>query len=99
MGPIRSEFANDAGMRELVEMFVQDMPQKIQALQEALASGELTSLRRLAHQMKGACGGYGFSTLGEEAGKLEAALDSSQDLEAVQARVNELVSMCSRVAM
>ncbi len=97
MGPIRSEFANDPGMREIVEAFVQEMPNKIRALEEAFASGEPSGLRRLAHQMKGSCGGYGFGELSESAGRLEAAMDSSAELDSLRGQLDELVSLCSRV--
>ncbi len=97
MGPIRSEYADDAGMRELVESFVSEMPERLRALEAAFESGERDSLRRLAHQMKGACGGYGFDTLSESASRLERALDGSDELSSLRRQLDELVSMCSRV--
>lgn len=97
MGPIQSEFASDPGMREIVEAFVQEMPNKIRALEDAYAAGAEVDLRRLAHQMKGACGGYGFGSLGESAGRLEAAIDGSAELASLRGQLDELVSMCSRV--
>lgn len=97
MGPIRSEYANDPGMREIVEAFVQEMPNRIRALEDAFGAGAQTDLRRLAHQMKGSCGGYGFGTVGEAAGRLEASLDANAELSSLKGQLDELVSMCSRV--
>jgi len=50
-------------MGELVEMFVDEMPERIALLGEALASGDRESLERTAHQMKGSAGSYGFDQL------------------------------------
>ncbi len=97
MGPIRSEYADDADMRDLVELFVTDMPERVRALEEAFVSGEREALQRIAHQLKGACGGYGFGTVGESAARLESALKGSDELTALRKQVDELVSMCSRV--
>lgn len=99
-GPIRSEFADDPDMAELVLEFVESMPERAASLREAFESSDREGLRRMAHQLKGACGGYGFGPVGEAAGALESglrSLDDGEPLGTIRSMVDELVSMCDRV--
>lgn len=96
--PLRSTYAEDPEMKELVEMFVQEMPERIESIRAAFSAAELTRLRTLSHQLKGASAGYGFAPLGEAAGKVEDAVRSAPDeLDAIRARVDELLDLCRRV--
>lgn len=58
-----SEFADDPDMVELVAMFIDELPQRIAAMEAALASEDLAQLSALSHQLKGAAGGYGFTPI------------------------------------
>lgn len=104
-GPIRSEFSNDPDMKEIVEMYVQEMPERVGKLQELWAAQQMDELKRLAHQLKGASGGYGFGTVGSAAGKVEASLmalsegSASASLDQLRKQFEELLSMCRRVTM
>lgn len=94
--PIFSEFADDPDMTELVEAFVSELPRRVTALAECLEQQQLSELQRLAHQLKGASGGYGFPTLGEAAGRVESMLKAGGGSETLRAGVEELISLCSR---
>ena len=72
--PLFSEFASDPDMIEIVDRFVAGLPDRMGALRAALAAGDATDARRLAHQLKGAAGGYGFGPITAAAGDLELAL-------------------------
>ena len=101
-GPLRSEFANDPEMSEMVGLFLSELPMRIDGVVAAVRSGDADTLRRLAHQIKGAAGGYGFPTVGAAAGKVEQGLKAVTDpraaLDAVHAEVRELVELCCRAA-
>lgn len=98
-GPVVSEFANDPDMLELIEMFVDELPQRIQSLQSSYESQMMDELQRLSHQLKGACGGYGFPTLGEAAAQLEGLLKSGPgDPTQVETALNELIDLCRRAS-
>jgi HPt (histidine-containing phosphotransfer) domain-containing protein len=103
--PIRSEYATDPDMREIVEMFVQEMPQRVEQFYAVWESQNLEELRRLAHQMKGASGGYGFGSVGKAAEKLEHSLVSmghggvESSLEQLRKEFAELVNICKRVSV
>lgn len=95
-----SEFATDPEMRELVEQFVQALPERIEALRCAFEQTRLRDLQRLSHQLKGAAGGYGFPTVGEAAARLEAILrqPASAQLEDIAQELDALIGLCSRAA-
>lgn len=97
--PLRSEFASDPDMIELVQEFVQELPSRAESLQTLLAASSYPDLRRLAHQLKGAAGGYGFSPISESAAKVEKLLIASVEPSQVQelrSQVDELVGLCRR---
>lgn len=104
--PLVSEFAADPDMHELIGMFVDEMPERIRTLEQLAAAGDFESLKRLAHQLKGASGGYGFPTVGNAAGQLEQSLKAllaagsnqgtSDRLAAIRSEVESLVELCQR---
>jgi CheY-like chemotaxis protein len=93
---IVSTFQDDPEMAELVEMFVGSLPERVTALENTHAAGDLADLARTAHQLKGAGGGYGFLQITEAAERLETALHAqvpaAQVLEALRQLVEVLRS-------
>ena len=80
-------------LEELQAQYLAKFPQRIQTLQEALqdhqAGGEgLTTLRHLAHGLRGSGASYGFPAISQAAGELEDA-----PLDQVAARVFDLVAV------
>ena len=96
--PIVSSLSDDPDMRELVEEFVGNLQHRIQAIEQAVASDSTAELIRLAHQLKGASGGFGFETIGAMAAALEQSAKAASCVSDVAAEVSELVSMCRRAA-
>lgn len=100
---LRSEFAGDPDMAELVEAFVSEMPQRVEGLRRAWESQALDDLRRLAHQLKGASGGYGYPALGQAAAGVETTLNKMASggqatMASLRQEFDALVSLCGRVA-
>ncbi|MFI4859280.1 MAG: Hpt domain-containing protein [Phycisphaerales bacterium JB063] len=96
--PLYSTFASDPEMAELIEFFSGELGQRIASIEQALDSNDLDTLHRLAHQLKGSAGGYGYPTIGEAAAKLEAEAkqalaDQAADL---QHAASELLALCHR---
>ncbi len=76
MDPIRSTYEADPDMLEIVCGFARELPARVTKLEALLAAHAFTELQTLAHQLKGAGGGYGFAAITEVAAKLEQALTS-----------------------
>src|SRR5215510_1216530 len=74
MGAIRSAYENDPDMLEIVREFASELPARIAKLEAHLAANEMRELQTLAHQLKGAGGGYGFPQITELAASIESAL-------------------------
>ncbi len=89
---IVSIYATDADMVDIVATFVKELAGRVEAMQAAVERGDLPTLRRLAHQLKGAAGGYGFPSITKAASAVEAA--SNDD--AVRETLDSLSSLCLR---
>lgn len=94
--PVYSDFSDDPDYSELLNFFVDALPERLARLLEFQESGEIESLRELAHQLKGAGGGYGFPGLTEAARELESACkEKNQDL--ISKRLDQLTEYMSRI--
>jgi HPt (histidine-containing phosphotransfer) domain-containing protein len=101
---LRSDFASDPDMREILELFVKEMPSRVRDLRASWEKRELDKVGRLAHQLKGAGGGYGFGVISEAAAKLEKSVTSLSGtpttavLNEMKLQVDTLVDLCSRAS-
>ncbi|QNN24104.1 response regulator [Planctomycetales bacterium ZRK34] len=91
-----SECATDIKMSELIATFVSGLGQRVKAIHETLENEDYESLARLAHQIKGAAGGYGYTPITEVARELEQQAKMADNLEAIKAKVDELKTLCHR---
>ncbi len=70
--PIYSDLAqSDPAFSEIVELFVDGLTQRLDAMQDALQANDMDRLRRLVHQLKGSGGGHGYPVLSQNASELE----------------------------
>jgi HPt (histidine-containing phosphotransfer) domain-containing protein len=95
--PVYSVFGDDPEMAEMVELFVHDMPIRIQCLGELLASADWEELGRFAHQLKGAAGGYGFDEITRLAARLEDAIRHVETEDEIRDATTALIDVCRRV--
>lgn len=98
---LRSQFGDDPEMRELVELFVSELPVRTQAISEAVNGHQWEQVKRLSHQLKGSSAGYGFPTIGVAAGNVEhllvsGSLSDQKQLDVLKTNVNELIGLCLR---
>jgi HPt (histidine-containing phosphotransfer) domain-containing protein len=94
--PVYSEFAGDADLAEILEEFVSGLDEHVSQMRDALAHGVHSELRRLAHQLKGAGGSYGYPQLTEAAAALESAA-KDEDTEAATLKLGEMASLCAAI--
>ncbi len=84
MTRISSKFAADEDWQELLNEFIAGIPERVESLNEAFAKNNLEVLTFLVHQLKGACGSYGFQSVTQMAAEFESHLRSSSDIEALE---------------
>ena len=95
--PIRSSLAADPVLGEIVEIFVEETPSRIDALLSQAAAEDWEALARTAHQLAGAFGGHGFNQLTPFAKRLEIAARQTLPKEQILTVLDELVGMCRRM--
>jgi len=94
----RSSMADDPLMRQLLVTFVQALPQRMMALRSAEQQSDLIRLSTLAHQLSGACGGYGFPEMGKVAAAIEVQANDRQSPEVLATLIAELGALCDSAA-
>ena len=96
--PVRSTFADDPSMHELIEYFVEEIPSRVDALQDAWQAQDAETVERLTHQLKGASGGYGFKVISDAATALELPLKQGEtELQQLSDEFAQLIDLCRRV--
>jgi histidine phosphotransfer protein HptB len=93
---VRSQFADDDDFRELLEVFVQGIPEKCEIFRDLRARGATDEIRMMAHQLKGAAGGYGFPGVSEAASELEESCKSDKP-DAIAQSLEGLLAYLGRV--
>ena len=94
---IYSRLAGDPDIWDIVDLFVDEMPKRVNALLDQLHAADWKGLQQTTHRLKGAAGSYGFDAISPCAGKLESALDDGKPEQDIRAAVEELVDLCNRV--
>jgi signal transduction histidine kinase/CheY-like chemotaxis protein/HPt (histidine-containing phosphotransfer) domain-containing protein len=85
-----SELADDEEMTALVEHFTAGLPAQAKRLEDALDANDRETVRRLAHQLKGAAGGYGYPTITSAAARLEQQAREGETFTQALAEVGDL---------
>ncbi len=93
---ICSNLADDEDLTDLIDEFVAELEEDISTMRKALESCDYDGLRRLAHQIKGAGGSYGYPMLTEAANVLEEAAESNDEA-ACMTSLDELAILCLAV--
>jgi signal transduction histidine kinase/CheY-like chemotaxis protein/HPt (histidine-containing phosphotransfer) domain-containing protein len=94
---IQSRFAGDAGMIAVIDQFVAALPARVGELLLFLQKKDRSQLRVAVHRLKGAGGGYGFSSISELAADVETQLKGELSDDATQTAVQQLVELIRRV--
>jgi len=79
--------------REVVTLFLNDLPARLQTIEAALAGGRMEAVSTAAHALKGSAGNIGALALQSCCAALEAAAQAQQmpaDAVAVMARLHTL---------
>lgn len=95
--PLYSSYANDPDMVMLVEDFVDQLPGHVAAIRTAANSDDLGGVTRLAHQLNGAAGGYGFMPVSHAAAALEKAARAANSIGSLMPALEGLAQVCAQV--
>ena len=94
--PIYSALGNDPDLKEIVELFVGELPDRISSLLDRLDARDGEGARRVVHQLRGAAGSYGFEPISLSAAQMEEALQASRPIEEIGRLAEELAGLCRR---
>jgi HPt (histidine-containing phosphotransfer) domain-containing protein len=92
--PLYSNIGTDPDFQELVALFVEEMPQRIQKILNYLHQGNLEGLHHICHQLKGSAGGYGFPPISLAADQVVQAIRNHGPEEQIRQNVEYLVALC-----
>jgi len=87
----------DPDLGDLVDMFVEEMPQRAATLRDSWERADWESFGRAAHQLKGAAGSYGFSDLTPCLTRLDAGVKNRSPEDEIAQLLDEVLDACSRV--
>jgi histidine phosphotransfer protein HptB len=91
-----STLADDPDLADIVDLFVQEMPERILRLLDRFRAEDREGLRRVAHQLKGAAGSYGFAPISPAAGELEEQIVHSAPEDQIRRTLDEVIDLCRR---
>src|SRR3954463_727227 len=99
--PLRSDLCGDPEMTELIRLFLNELPKRVESLTQAWRAREFQTVQHLAHQLKRSSAGYGFPAIGTAAAKVEGCIRATNDPQHVHVdqlahQVKELISLCHR---
>jgi HPt (histidine-containing phosphotransfer) domain-containing protein len=89
-----SEFADDMDMQPLISEFLAELDERLAAMETLVRQGDFAELGRLAHQLKGAGGGYGYPAITQAAACLEGAARGEAPDEQVGPAFTALAALC-----
>lgn len=95
--PIYSDLADDPDLGDIVRLYVDEMPGRIESLLNHFASFDWLGLAIEAHQLKGAAGSHGFHQLTPAAAALEQTARQGNDVEKIQAALDTVVELLRRI--
>ncbi|MBI2479381.1 MAG: Hpt domain-containing protein [Planctomycetia bacterium] len=97
---VRSEYVYstlglDPDLGDLVEMFVEEMPQRVARIRACWDRADMEGLGRAAHQLKGAAGSYGFEELTPALTRLDHSVRMARSEAEILNAIEEVAELCS----
>jgi histidine phosphotransfer protein HptB len=100
--PLADEFyysvlGADPDLAEIVTLFVEEMAARVRDFKAHFASSNWDQLARLAHQLKGAAGSYGFDQITPFAARLEKSIQNGEPQSSIATALESLLDACNRI--
>jgi HPt (histidine-containing phosphotransfer) domain-containing protein len=96
-GPVRSRLAREPAVQRVLSGYVAGLARDLGLMVRHLDGGRRAELRRLAHQLRGSGGTYGFPDVSRLAMAVESACDAGEQLPRVAADVAALAGLIRRI--
>ncbi len=90
---IVSELADDPEIAEIIPEFVESLDGQLRAIRQAVSGKSFDDVRRAAHKLKGAGGGYGYPVLTDVAAAVEKHAKAG-DADALSGAMEHLTAVC-----
>jgi HPt (histidine-containing phosphotransfer) domain-containing protein len=97
-GDITSSLADDPSYHKMIDIFVNDLPDRLKEMQEALDEGNLQDLASKIHALKDLDNFAGFPIYTEETKALEQAVMDNQ-VDKVRRQLDEMVRLCLKTKL
>ncbi len=97
-GPIHSSLISDPDYWELVSEFVSNVPDRVHMIRKSIEERDTKQLCTLIHQLKGACGSYGFHEVTPLAASLEGEIRKGTDIALLVDSIEAFIQMCLRMS-
>lgn len=94
--PLISEYADDPDMVEIIGLFVHGLKDRITDISRAFDDRNFTTVSGIAHQLKGAAGGYGYPQLSELAFEVEQLAKHNAPDDQLLSAMKRLIEQCRR---
>ncbi len=97
LAPIRSTLTDDPDYTELIAEFVSNIPTRVSSIRRSIAENDAKQLTTLIHQLKGACGSYGFHEITPIASAIEHHIALGPEMSRLIPTIESLLSTCLRM--
>ncbi len=94
---IKSSFAADSRIMRIVPEFVEGLSSKVGKMLDFVERKDLNALKDIAHQLFGACGGYGFGAVSQPASTVEQSIKAGKDLQSITAETKSLIEVIRQI--
>jgi CheY-like chemotaxis protein len=92
--PSVSAFDNDPAMADMIDAYVQELPTKVRAVEEAMSMQDAKRVESITRALKAEGTSFGFGAISELAAKIENTLIDGAALANVQREIKTLVRLC-----
>ena len=93
---LASNLENDPDLCVVVDIFVEEFPKIMGDIKKACEDTDGTTLKQVAHQLKGASRSAGFMVIGDQAESLEK-LVTSERIDDAKKTVDQLCDLCEKL--
>jgi len=92
--PLFSTLANDPAMVEVVQEFLNELPDRIRGIETALRENDLEKLIEHMRRLKGDGASYGYEVITDTASDIEKSLLNDEAIQKLRESIDQLIKLC-----